>query len=140
MLATGDDSFDELPNGAEEPAARAERHRQLEGRAAGLVEWLDPRSDAFQSSTGEALFMTNHPALQQLGKSDGRNLTARLAQTVDNAQLGELASWAVFSRRPVAEELSICGDWVLRHKADRATACRDLVWALVTSAEFRFNH
>lgn len=140
VLATGDESFDESPNGAMEPAARAERHRQLEGQAGGLVEWLDPRSDAFQSSTGEALFMSNHPALQKLVKPDGGNLAARLAQTVDNAQLGELVTWTVFSRRPVVEELSICADWVVRHEADRATACRDLVWALVTSAEFRFNH
>jgi len=140
VLATSDDSFDGSLDGAEESAARAEFHRQLEGRAGGLVEWLDPRSDAFQSSTGEALFMSNHAALQQLIKADGGNLSARLAQTADNAQLAELATWAVFSRRPVAEELSICDDWVVRHQADRATACRDLVWALVTSAEFRFNH
>ncbi|HUY35186.1 MAG TPA: DUF1549 domain-containing protein [Pirellulales bacterium] len=136
VLATGDESFDE----ALDPATRAERHRQLEGRASALVEWLDPPSDVFQSSTGEALFMSNHPALQQLLKPEARNLSARLAGTIDKTQFGELAAWAVFSRRPVAEELAMCDDWVARHSADRATACRDLVWALLTSAEFRFNH
>ncbi|HEV3025245.1 MAG TPA: DUF1549 domain-containing protein [Pirellulales bacterium] len=144
VLATGDDSFENSSDVAldrtAEGAAWAERHKQLESRGSEFVAWLDPRSDAFQSSTGEALFMSNHPAVQRLLQPDGRNLAARLAESTDETQFTELAAWTVFGRRPVAEELALCHDWCARHAADRATACRDLLWAMVTSAEFRFNH
>jgi hypothetical protein len=144
VLATGDESFDNssdvaLDRAAEE-ASWAERHKQLESRGSEFVAWLDARSDAFQSSTGEALFMSNHPAVQRQLQPDGRNLAARLAETTDDTQFADLAVWTVFGRRPVADEFAMCHDWCTRHAADRARACRDLLWAMVTSAEFRFNH
>jgi hypothetical protein len=47
---------------------------------------------------------------------------------------------AVLSRPPTAEETQLLGDY-LKRRADRpAEGCRQLVWALLTDSEFRFNY
>jgi hypothetical protein len=54
-------------------------------------------------------------------------------------QLVETAVWTILSRPPEPEERSHLAAWVTG-KPDRARACSQLMWALMTSAEFRFNH
>ncbi len=137
LLATGDGSYDQ----ASDAAARAKRYRALEGQCGSLLKSgsLDPRTDRFQSSTTEALFMSNHAEVQKLVMPAGNNLVVDLAPIADTKQLVEAAIWAVLSRPPSAEEQAFLCKWVDGHK-DRAKACSELVWALLTSAEFRFNH
>jgi hypothetical protein len=138
LLATGDGTFDQTAEG--EP--RAKRYRELEGQSAALLrsQALDARSDRFQSSTTEALFMSNHADVQRLTAPSGNNLTARLAALADNGQAVDLAIWTVLSRAPEADERAYLVKWLDEHKQDRAKACGEMVWALMTSAEFRFNH
>lgn len=136
VFAAGDESFDDLAD----DAARGERHKQLDDRAGGLIRDLDPRADEFQSSVGESLFMSNHPSVQQLVTPAGKNLVARMLEAPDDAQLVELAAWTLFSRPPGGDEPAFLAGWLAARSTDRRAACRDLVWALLTSAEFRFNH
>src|SRR5262249_21781953 len=137
LLATGDAAYDQTPEGP----ARAKRYRELEGQCGGLLKQgsLDPRGDRFQSSTVEALFMSNHAEVQKLVTPAGNNLVARLASMQDAKQIVEAATWAVLSRPPQPEEQAYLAKWIESHK-DRPKACGELVWALMTSAEFRFNH
>ena len=68
------------------------------------------------------------------------NLTDRLAK-LDNADaLAEELYLSVFTRVPTAEEKKEAGDFLAKHAKDRSTAIQDFAWALLTSAEFRFNH
>jgi hypothetical protein len=136
VLATGDGTYDQTAE-----AARAKRYRELEGQSGVLTRpgLLDPRSDRFQSSTGEALFMSNHPEVQKLVTPTNNNLVARLAALTDAKQIVETATWSVLSRPPQPEEQAYLAKWIEEHK-DRPKACSQLVWALLTSAEFRFNH
>jgi hypothetical protein len=138
LLATGDDTFDQ----AREPEARGRRYRDLEGQVAALTRpgVLDPRTDRFQSSTAEALFMSNNAEVQRLVLPAGNNLAARLAAIADTRQLVETAVWAVLSRPAGDEEREFLTRWVDGRPQDRAKACGQLIWALITSAEFRFNH
>ena len=46
----------------------------------------------------------------------------------------------VLTRRPTAEEQAQVAAYWEAGKADRAAAAREMVWSLLTSAEFRFNH
>ena len=137
MLAAGDQSLDT----ARDTKTRETRVRALEREAARLLQAkvLDPRTDRFQSSTGEALFMSNHPDVQRLLEPTKTNLTGRLAALKDAKEIVETAVWTLLSRPPEAEERAFLVGWV-EGKSDRAKACRQLVWALLTSAEFRFNH
>ena len=64
FLVTGDGSFEQTG----ERQARDRRYRDLEGQGGRLtkLDLLDPRSERYQSSTGEALFTSNHPEIQRL--------------------------------------------------------------------------
>jgi hypothetical protein len=138
ILATGEGSFDR----ADKPTERAKRYHELEGQAAALtrLDLLDPRTDRFQSSTGEALFLSNHAGVQRLVTPSGNNLAARLTALPDPLHVVDTAVWTVLGRPPEAEERTFLAHWLDGHKQDRARACGELVWALMTSAEFRFNH
>jgi hypothetical protein len=135
LLATGDGTFDQA-----EGEARGKRYRELEGQAAAWTKALDARSDRFQSSTTEALFMSNHPEVQRLAAPAGNNLAARLAAVADAGQAVDTAVWTVLGRAPEADERAELVKWLDGHRQDRAKACGEMVWALMTSAEFRFNH
>jgi hypothetical protein len=120
----------------------ARQYRDAEARATRLVrvELLDPRSDRFQTSTAEALYLSNQPELQRALAASGKNLTARLAALPDAGQAVDLAVWTLLSHPPAAEERTYLAHWLDAHAAGRSQACAELVWALATSAEFRFNH
>jgi hypothetical protein len=69
---------------------------------------------------------------------------------------GRAAQWAVsakpaeevvreiylsaFSREPDADEIAACTAHLGRAEVPKAEAFQDLVWALINSAEFVFNH
>jgi hypothetical protein len=138
VLAAGDGSFDE----AASAEARTKKYRQLEEQSAGLTKprLLDPRDDNYQSSAGEALFLSNHAEVQRLLRPAGTNLVARLAAIADRDQMIETAIWTVLGRPAEAEEREHLARWVEERGPDRGKAVGQLVWALLTSAEFRFNH
>jgi hypothetical protein len=48
--------------------------------------------------------------------------------------------WTVLSRPPTPEELRLLDAFLEERKDRPADALRDLVWALINCAEFRFNH
>jgi hypothetical protein len=101
---------------------------------------FDADGDEFEPTTAQALFLTNSPFVQTnfLEKS---NLAAALAALPEDADVARKAYLAVLSRPPTAGETAR----VARHLKERGPrargdACRELVWALVSGAEFRFNH
>jgi hypothetical protein len=138
VLATGDESFDK----AEGAEPRGKSYRSLEGQAGSLVatKLLDPRSERFQSSAGEALFMANNADVQRLVTPAGNNLAARLAAMPEVKQVVDTAVWSVLGREPTEQERDHLVKWIEERKDNRVKACGQLVWALLTSAEFRFNH
>jgi hypothetical protein len=135
MLVAGDGAFDQTQADDE----RAKRRQQLEDAARALTESLDRRTTNFQSSATEALFMSNNPTVQQWITPSGNSLAARLATIPETGNLIDTAVWTILGRAPDADERSHLVQWI-DARQDRPTACSQLVWALVTSAEFRFNH
>jgi hypothetical protein len=138
LLAVGDEEFD-LTTAAD---VRARRYRALEGESGRLTRFdlLDQRTDRFQSSAGEALFMSNHPEVQRLLAPSGKNLAARLTGMTDTRQLVEQAVWTILSRPPESDELAHLARWFDSQTQDRGRRASELIWALLASAEFRFNH
>ncbi len=137
ILATGDGGLDRAKDAKE----RESLARNLDRDAGRLTraKLLDPRSDRYQTSTGEALYLSNHPDVQQLVTPTKSNLVGRLAALTDTKEIVDTAVWTLLSRAPEAEERDYLAKWI-ESKPDRAKGCRQLVWALMTSAEFRFNH
>ncbi|MEZ6105138.1 MAG: DUF1549 domain-containing protein [Pirellulaceae bacterium] len=92
------------------------------------------------TTLSQTLFLTNHPDFNAwLGPEDG-NLTSVLAGIENHDQQIDVAFQRVLGRVASSEEREAARQF-LAARADRPQrAATDLVWALITSAEFRFNH
>jgi hypothetical protein len=115
----------------------AGRLAALEKRSAALAPALDARTRDFQSSAREALFLSNSEAVRKLIASKG-GLADRLTALPDARARVDAAFRATLSRPPGEAVADRLVRWLAG--PDRRAACEDLVWALVASAEFRFNH
>ena len=67
------------------------------------------------------------------------NLADRLAKLADASAFADELFVSVLSRRPTDDEKKDVAR-TLAASADRAAAAAELIWALVASTEFRFNH
>ncbi len=136
------DSFQGLPDGSR--AVQTWNHKLPS-------DFLDAfgRPDASQecpcerdrkSSVVQALHLMNSSALQtKLG--NGESWPSRLAkEDLPAAELVKKVYLAAYSRLPEAGELSAAEQYFQGEGITSQVAIEDLVWALVNSAEFVFNH
>jgi hypothetical protein len=93
----------------------------------------------FDASADQALFLRNGTVLQSWLSPSGRKLTARL-KTLDAVPLIDEFYYCVFSRPPSNEEAEQITHFLEENKCNRDAAIGQLVWAALSSAEFRFNH
>ena len=112
----------------------------MEERSQLLIGALDDRSDRFQSSTGEALFMSNNDKIQSLVQNSKDNLVSRLTAIESKHEMIEMLCWTVLCRAPKEEETEHLLAWFKQNEDNPVRACENLVWAMISSAEFRFNH
>jgi len=105
---------------------------------AGL--YSDPLATDFQTSVNQALWIGNSPEVAGTLKPDGENLAARLLALADNRALADEAFLAVFSRHPGAAEEADVATALAGRADDRAVGIAELLWAMLASTEFRFNH
>jgi len=103
-----------------------------------LARNLDNGSEPFQPGIREALFQANSPEFAQLITRGG--LAGRLAKMKDDANLIQEVYLSILSRQPTKEEVERCRSYLQARITRRAAACEQLVWALVSCSEFRFNH
>jgi hypothetical protein len=132
------------PDGFPPDMALADLERRMEGfegggRVLGAMFEL-PTAD-FQVSVDEALALSNAEKIaQELLRDDAAWLVGKLHTLGDNRAAAETAAWNVLCRAPTGEELQALTEY-LDQRADRPKeARRQLVWALLTSSEFRFNY
>ena len=118
-----------------------QRIEQLEAAGRSLASTFELPGVDFQVSVDEALLLTNGEKItKDLLAVGAGTLTGRLAEISDNRAAAEFAIWNVFARPPAAEEAQALTDYLAR-RADRpAEARRQIVWALLTSSECRFNY
>ncbi len=132
-LATAD------PQSFEGDMSDADRQQRIAGSAGtGNSNQFQQPGDNFQVSADEALFFSNSDQVERSYLNGG--LFRRLKDTPDQKQMIETAVWSIFARPPADEEIEILSKYV-EPRADRHDdACRQLIWALLTSSEFRFNY
>ena len=98
---------------------------------------------SFESTADQVLFLANDPVMVSFLSQKAGNLTDRLAKLpVDNPQaLADELYLSVLTRKPTAEDSADVQAYLADQTGDaRVAAIRDLIWALLTSSEFRFNH
>jgi hypothetical protein len=98
---------------------------------------LDPRTTDFKAAL--ARLFGRMPGDAQVD-DDRRQRGRGLAAMTDDRELLKTAIRTVYGRTATASELSELESWLKRYAGKRREACEDLVWALLTSAEFRFSH
>ena len=117
-------------------AANVETFSKLFGGQPG--EPTDP--GAFEATLDQTLFLNNGGLLREWLAPRPGNLTQRLGELKDAGAIAEELYLSVLIRQPTAEERKEVADFLARRTADRPVALQDLAWALLASAEFRFNH
>ncbi len=93
----------------------------------------------FDATANQALFLINGPLVQGWLEPAAGSLTERLLKIEDNGQLTAELFLSTLCRHPDEDESNQFQS-VLDESGDRTQAVKDLTWALLASAEFRFNH
>ena len=93
----------------------------------------------FDSTADQALFLLNGTLIEKWLTPANGNLTDRLQKLEAPAEFAEELYISVLGRAPDSEEIAAISSY-LDEVGDRTAAAQELSWALITSAEFRFNH
>lgn len=93
----------------------------------------------FSATLDQTLFLKYGGAVRGLIPPRAGNLANRLNKITNPDAVADELFAAVLSRRPTADERKDVAA-ALKDGKDRQTTINELVWALIASAEFRFNH
>lgn len=88
----------------------------------------------------QTLFLTNHVEFNQWFHAEGENLTAQLVGLGQSDAMIDLAFDRMLGRAPSSDEREAARRFITERGERIEVAAAGLVWALATSAEFRFNH
>src|SRR5262249_895351 len=96
--------------------------------------------EGFQPTLNQALFVATGNAIGGLVGVRKGNVADRLGKVQEPDQIAEELYLSILTRRPSAKESREVSEFLKSRTKDRAGALQDLMWALLASAEFRFNH
>jgi hypothetical protein len=113
----------------------------IEGAGRGLGNSFELPAADFQVSVDEALLLSNSDRLaNDLVRDSKDKLVGRLADCSDHRAAAELAVKTILCRPPAEDELAALTDYLAKREDRLPEARRQLVWALLTSSECRFNY
>ena len=118
--------------------------KRLEGTAnsgASLANLFETPDDYFQVGVDEALLLNNNERLtNDLLADNNTKLVGHLKQITDRRQWIDTLYWTILSRPPAAEEVAAVSAYLDARQDRPVEATQQVVWALLASAEFRFNY
>jgi hypothetical protein len=113
----------------------------LEGAGRGFGDKFEHPGQDFQVSIDEALSLSNSDrASKELLRIDGGTLLGKLKEIKEDREAATLAVWNIFGRAPAEEELNALEQYLKSRTDRREPALQQMVWALLTSSECRFNY
>lgn len=129
---------------AREAEAAAQARTKLQGNVKTFVKLFaaaagEPQGEFF-ATADQALFFRNGSQIRGWIASGGDSLYQRLRNLSQPEQVAEEAYLATLSRLPDAEEKSAIVDYLKVDPQERDGALQEVIWALLTSIEFRFRH
>lgn len=94
-----------------------------------------------EANLAQSLHLLNSGEVQQkISSGNGRAVQlANDKKRVDAEKLKEMYRW-VYSREPDSQELGIALGHIARHEKEKKVAYEDILWALINTKEFLFNH
>lgn len=119
----------------------AKKVEQMESAGRGLGGNFELPGDDFQVSVDEALFFSNSDrVLKELLPANDGTIVGKLKKAENANAAIDLATWNVFNRPANDEERRALTEFLHRREGRADDAYQQLLWALVTSGECRFNH
>lgn len=120
-------------------------HARLAGNVPAIVATFGSQpgqseGQSFQATLDQTLFLANGPVIRAWLAPRAGSLADRLATPKDSAAIAEELYLSILTRKPGEDEYKEVADYLKARPTDRAAALQDLAWALLASAEFRFNH
>lgn len=117
------------------------RIEALEGSARGLASSLAQPGDDFQIGVNEALLFSNSDKVGREFLADGNDkLLGRAKAAGGHDKAIELIVRSILCRPPTDDEQRALQEYLARRTDRPAEAYRQVVWALISGSEFRFNH
>lgn len=98
-----------------------------------------PQQD-FNATVDQALFFANGGQVRGWLAPGGGNLTERLVKLDDPKALADELFLTVFTRHPTDDEIADVSQYLAARAKERPAALQEVVWGLLSSTEFRFNH
>lgn len=136
----------------QDPAKVRERALELEQRVYDKLKGVvaafagvyaaaggQPQTDFF-ATVDQALFAANGGYLNSWVAPAAGNVTERMIQQQDPKVAAEDLYLTFLSRQPTEPEIADVTQYLAARPEEKAACVQELAWALLTSAEFRFNH
>ncbi|WP_145093407.1 DUF1549 domain-containing protein [Anatilimnocola aggregata] len=98
------------------------------------------QSEGFEATAAQALFLSYHSLASKPLQPRQGNLVERLIKQKDDEAAVREAYRNILCRAPTEQELLSATDFLKDSSTKRETLAWDLAWALLCSAEFRFNY
>lgn len=123
------------------PADLEKKLEQFESAGRGMSGQFAMPGEKFQIGVSEALFFSNgdRVAKELLAEGNGTLLGRVLAEKDAEAAV-KLLIPAVLNRPATAEDIATLGGFLTARRDRRVEAHRQVLWAMCTGPEFRFNH
>jgi hypothetical protein len=140
------------PDAQKDPEQVAAREQEIEQQTRANLQRVVDRfvnlfgaaggqpQDDFFATVDQALYFRNGGDLRSWLTPAGGNLTDRLRQLEDPAAIAEELYLAILTRQPDAREAAEVREYLGQEGLDKTDAVQHMAWALLTSAEFRFQH
>lgn len=113
----------------------------LEGAANSWASQFEIPGENFQVAVDEALFFSNNDRIDNdLLRDSGDRLVGHLKNLDDPEAAVTAAFKALNSRQPTADERKAIIEYLASRNNDQSAAMKQVVWALLTGPELRFNH
>ena len=128
-------------------AIEADLHKKLAGYEQRFTQLFGGEPghppENFESTTDQVLFLANDGLMMGLLRPRGGNLAERLLKLPeDNPQpIADELFLSTLTRRPTPEDVADIAVYLSGQTGPaRAAAVQELIWAVISSSEFRFNH
>lgn len=128
------------PSHWEDPQQAEKRIRDEVKAHRGWAQKFAIPGEEFQVGLDEALLFSNDSAFQNKIKVSNDRLAGELVKIESIDEMIRRAIKAVYSRPAMQEELEAIRAYIEARSDRREKAISQVVWALLTSSELRFNH
>jgi len=123
------------------PDEQEKKAEQAESSARGFASLIAQPTDNFQIGVNEALLFSNGDRIQKEYLTDsGGTLLGRVKAEKDTEAALRLLVQTALGRPATSDELSALKAFVDARKDRQPEAYKQVLWALLASPEFRFNH